>query len=522
MTFLPMVQRELRVLARKPSTYRWRWIVGGVAFGIALLLIMIMGLVGSPKGWGEALFVTLTIYAATVCLLVGLFGTADILSEERREGTLGLLFLTDLKGYDVVLGKFSAVALNALYWLLAIIPVLSLPLLIGGVTFGEFVRVAFALINLLFFALAAGTWASARSVQLLHSLAVTAGLLAIFNALTPLLFSLLNPSGGGDSAWLTFSPLLALMSAASETYDAAPKRFWHPLLTAHFLGWAFLMLSAWQLPRIWHQPEKATGGWLPANAARTKATTTFAERAVWLDENPAMFLMRSSPAIRRGGIALAVIAALVLLADTYIFADVNLWGFPYVNPVIEWGMLLPLKIFLTVHACRFFSEARQSGVFELLLSTPLEAREIVAAHWKVIHRVFAWPYFTLLLFILTASLGLFVATGNANAINGGLGLVFGSVRLAAHVFDYFLLGWMGAWMGLKLSRPNWAPFFTLLFALILPSFLCGLSILIKPILLAVARHNVVYELPRLVRMKSDSMPPHKPVMPPSIPKVNPS
>jgi ABC-type transport system involved in multi-copper enzyme maturation permease subunit len=193
MIFLPMVQRELRVLARKPSTYRGRWIVGGAAFGLALLLIMVMGMAGSPQGWGEKLFVILTVYAATVCIMVGLFGTADILSEERREGTLGLLFLTDLKGYDVVLGKFSAVALNALYWLLAILPVLSLPLLIGGVTFGEFLRVSLALMNLLFFALAVGTWASSRSVQLIHSLAVTAVMLAIFSALTPLFFSLLNP-----------------------------------------------------------------------------------------------------------------------------------------------------------------------------------------------------------------------------------------------------------------------------------------------------------------------------------------
>jgi ABC-type transport system involved in multi-copper enzyme maturation permease subunit len=526
MTFLPMVQRELRVLARKPATYRWRWIVGGVAFGIALLLIMIMGLAGSPKGWGEALFVTLTVYAATVSLLVGLFGAADILSEERREGTLGLLFLTDLKGYDVVLGKFSAVALNALYWLLAIIPVLSLPLLIGGVTFGEFVRVSLSLMNLLFFALAVGTWASARSVQLLHSLVVTAGMLAIFNALTPLLFSVLNLSGGVTGyAWLTCSPMLALLSAGSETYDAAPRQFWYPLLTSQLLGWGFLMLSAWQLPKVWQQPVKETGGWVAANAAKDQPRMTFAERSVWLDGNPVTFLMRPGKAIRRGGIALAVFAALILLADTYL-NEASFWRFPFMSSAVEWGMLLPLKILLTVHACRFFSEARQSGVFELLLSTPLNVREIVSAHWKVIHRVFAWPYVALMLFILAASLSSYVSSGSANAISGALGLVFASVKLTAHAFDYFLLGWMGAWMGLKLSRPSWAPFFTILFALILPAFMCGLGILIKPILLAVARHNVVYELPRLVRMKFDAQPVHEPKRnpekPPSLPKANPS
>ena len=38
----------------------------------------------------------------------GVFLTADCLSEEKREGTLGLLFLTDLRGHDVALGKLLA------------------------------------------------------------------------------------------------------------------------------------------------------------------------------------------------------------------------------------------------------------------------------------------------------------------------------------------------------------------------------------------------------------------------------
>ena len=71
------------------------------------------------------------------CLFSGVFLTADSLSGEKREGTLGLLFLTDLKGYDVVFGKLIATSLNGFYALLAIFPVLALPLVMGGVTFWE-------------------------------------------------------------------------------------------------------------------------------------------------------------------------------------------------------------------------------------------------------------------------------------------------------------------------------------------------------------------------------------------------
>ena len=56
------------------------------------------------------------------------------MSEEKREGTLGLLFLTDLKGYDVVAGKLVANSLNGFYALMAILPVVALALLMGGLT----------------------------------------------------------------------------------------------------------------------------------------------------------------------------------------------------------------------------------------------------------------------------------------------------------------------------------------------------------------------------------------------------
>jgi ABC-type transport system involved in multi-copper enzyme maturation permease subunit len=103
----------------------------------------------------------LTGSAALYCLFSGVWSTADCLSEEKREGTLGLLFLTDLKGYDVVFGKLVATSLNGFYALLAVVPILALPLLLGGITGGEFARMALVVVNTLFFSLALGICVSA-------------------------------------------------------------------------------------------------------------------------------------------------------------------------------------------------------------------------------------------------------------------------------------------------------------------------------------------------------------------------
>src|SRR5947209_10079973 len=97
------------------------------------------------------LFRILTGASVLYCLLSGVRSTADCLSEEKREGTLGLLFLTDLKGYDIVLGKLMATSLSGIYGVLAIVPVLAVPLLMGGITLGEFERMALVAFDALFF-----------------------------------------------------------------------------------------------------------------------------------------------------------------------------------------------------------------------------------------------------------------------------------------------------------------------------------------------------------------------------------
>ena len=163
MTFLPIVDRELRVAARLTATYRNRTVTAGAVTGVAVLMLLFGSFSGVPSVIGGAMFKTLAFLTLLFCLFEGVRKTADCLTEEKREGTLGLLFLTDLRGYDIVLGKLAATSLNSFYGLFSILPVLALPLLLGGVTPGEFWRMALALFNILFFSLCAGIWVSSWS-----------------------------------------------------------------------------------------------------------------------------------------------------------------------------------------------------------------------------------------------------------------------------------------------------------------------------------------------------------------------
>src|SRR5512135_1886976 len=179
MTFLPIVAREMRVAARRPGTY---WVRSGAVLPVQIIgtWFFLMNSRLTPQDIAMGLFCILTATAVLYCLLSGVWFTADCLSEEKREGTLGLLFLTDLKGYDVVFGKLVASSVNGFYGVLAVVPILALPLLLGGVTSGEFGRMAMVVVNTLFFSLTLGVWASAMSRSPRKAMATTLLLILLF------------------------------------------------------------------------------------------------------------------------------------------------------------------------------------------------------------------------------------------------------------------------------------------------------------------------------------------------------
>jgi ABC-type transport system involved in multi-copper enzyme maturation permease subunit len=178
MTCLPIVEREMRVASRRLTTYWQRSLV-------VLVTLVILGTAHSfqaagqtaPAQVGKQLFTGLALLAFGYALLAGLYFTSDCLSEERREGTLGLLFLTPLKGGDVTLGKMAIHSFHAFYGLLAIFPVLAIPMLLGGVTGTELWRVVLILVNTLFFSLSAGLLVSSVCRLQIKAVGLTATLI---------------------------------------------------------------------------------------------------------------------------------------------------------------------------------------------------------------------------------------------------------------------------------------------------------------------------------------------------------
>ncbi|MSU35995.1 MAG: hypothetical protein EXS36_13005 [Pedosphaera sp.] len=155
----PLILRELRIESRRPVTY---WLRTGAAAALFFLLFFVWG--SNPSfgiSGGRALFSGFNYLLAAVLWVAAPAMTADCLSREKREGTLPLLFLTSLRARDIVAAKCATHFIRCFSLVFAAFPILTVSLMLGGLTMLDAVRMMLLHLAALGLALAAGLIASA-------------------------------------------------------------------------------------------------------------------------------------------------------------------------------------------------------------------------------------------------------------------------------------------------------------------------------------------------------------------------
>lgn len=427
----------------------------------------------APHELSKILFVVVAAIAFLYSLLAGIRSTADCLSEEKRDGTLGLLFLTDLKGYDVVGGKLVATSLNAFYGLMAIVPLLAIPLLMGGITKGEFWRTALVLVNTFLFSLATGMFISSISKYPRKAIAATFLTLLFFAVGLPLIHSWVAwvyNSPQIDFVCQILQPTYSAFLTADLLYVPAKREFWWSVGVIHGLCWLFLGLASFIVPRSWQDRD--------AGAKRGRW------RQWWHDLNYGDAAER--PAYRRRLLntnAFFWLAARVRLKPAHVWFGIaiaaGLWTWGAVEQGKSWiwepevytltALVLNtmLKLWIASEATRRFGEDRKSGAMELLLSTPLSVPEILRGQWLALRRQFMVP-----LFFVLAIECMFVLVGlRYNAMDAETLPVYFASWLGCMIMlvaDLLALSAVGMWVGLTAKNPNRATSITIARVLILP------------------------------------------------------
>ncbi len=476
MKLLPVVARELGSIARRPSAY---WLRSGAAVAafIAMGYVALVGSQGTRAlDLGRNLFEILSAGAFAYCLVAGIRGTADALSEEKREGTLGLLFLTDLKGYDVVFGKFVSLGINSVYGVLAVVPVLALAMMLGGTSGRQFLMMAGCLFNTLFFSLAAGIFVSTFSQQ--ERPAMSGALGIIFAACAGPYVAAVAHAYESLEIWevmtnefLLTSPIFAYRTAS----DPALARihfddFLLSLAYLHLAGWLCLVVASASIAQRAHQdaPRGRFVTWflrLRQELAYGKAARRRALRGTLLDRNAFSWLAGRDRL--KGRYAWAFLA---MLGALWWFAR---WKAPEVMadwPVTLgaiWFVHLFFKIWLASEVASRFIEDRRSNALELLLTTPIRLREFASGQRLALARQFGGP--VLLIFALNALAGWNSRFSFGYAIQTERPWLFflgGFVHLLA---DFYAIHWVAIWRSMHLRGTNRAISQVILLVVLIPS-----------------------------------------------------
>lgn len=454
----------MRVAARRRATYRVRFWAALAMLGLFAWHMLDASNRGVVTGAaGRDLLAPLTLCSFIFAISIGVIATSDSVSEEKREGTLGLLFLTDLKGYDVILGKLVAHSINAFYALVAIFPILGMPLLMGGVTLLQFVKLVVALITAIVFSLAAGIFVSTYSRNERKAMVFTFLFLLLVTCVPFVLTIWLNEEMkviSDKQVWrgLIFSPGYAVVTAAFGSAPGDPGAgYWYGIITSWLSTLGLLLLSSARVPRSWTD-----------RAAKPRVGRKTPAKRILLDDNPFLWLAMRGEA-SQANVWLFVGSILGLWLIGLLRYKSIVCSFEVVWPTVI-ILHTGLKIWVAGEASRCFMEDRQNNAMEFLLSTPLRETQIIQGQWVALARQFLGPVLALLVWETIAA---FVMKPHQWG-NDELSVPQLICAMFFLPLDILALGWIGMLLGMTFKSRGKAMTIGLGLVLVVPSVTAAL------------------------------------------------
>jgi ABC-type transport system involved in multi-copper enzyme maturation permease subunit len=388
----PIIERDLKIALRVRQATKSRFRVamyGSILVGIMLLLQLVAG--------GHTIGRTMERWLFYAGLFLSVFPalniSAGMFSEERRNRTLELLYLTGINEGELFLGKLLGGMLVASTDLLALAPMLAVPFLCGGISFDLFLATVVCLPILLLFALAVGTFGSVLATDEGTAQVMTVAVGAVVVLAFPLPYFMGNLLRGAppfSARWLSLSPGWGPYLVWHYFGTTRVSEFWKA--TGISLLWTlfFLVAAAFVLRRNWRQDveksraEKTASGLVGA-LAKSRLMQKFVARQK-VTGNPFQWLVETdkrTPLLSlqvMGGISLFWLGCWALWRQAWL-STLNLMLTAVVVLIVTYW----LELFA---ASRRLGEDRRDGALELLLTTSLSPAEIVEGQLAGLRRQF--------------------------------------------------------------------------------------------------------------------------------------
>ena len=448
--------RELRVLSRRRSTWTERALLTAV-------ILLTWACFRNLWGFGHREILVSTSFAA---LLIFGFGAAvassDAISSERRNHTLGLLLLTPLRYWEVLLGKLAACISRYFFCLVAILPVLALPFLGGGVEGAAVIRHFLGLLAISLLGMSIGLASSVlcRRASAAASLSLA---LMLFLFLAPLI-------GAGLIHILGIRHLFGFVWAGPlylplhDTRLHAVYGTWPLNLSVILgLGLGFLLLASALFSLVWRRERRAEGG-----KAEGKSRT---RRFVPIRDGVNPFLLFRRPA---GFAYLAGNGLVLMLSTTPLLADFssdtfqNHLGLSYLTGLIP---IAAAYWICSLEAILPTSRLQRTGMIELIRTAPLSRRTLRSGLALPARAALLRNGFLILCWNLALLLALLAIAPTVD-LHGVIAFTLIPMHVAALVvlpIELTSLRAAGLWLGLRAARPLAASAILFLFHAVPPA-----------------------------------------------------
>jgi hypothetical protein len=423
----PIFQREWLTVPRRSQHYVTRsaylallWVLGLTAWSVLVGWDRTATL-GDTARFGTFLFQLLTYWVQLPLLLffAALSGASTVAREKDRR-TFVLLLMTDLRDYEIVLGKLLGSLLQILLLLAGMIPVLAILLLLGGVALEQLAQ---AVLILAATALAAGSLGALVALwqdKTFPALALTVLFLVLYLCLVKALG--FWPAAEPWQSWLEpFSALRSVLDPASATAAVMAPAYGFTVvmiaLSVLLNSWSILRLRAWNPkgePIM--QREKTTEEDEQIDRARAHAAPG-AVRQVWA--NPILWREIATRAYGRW-------PYLVKAAYLIVFTLICYWAWePYgtlggrasffaARGLVPIGILSLLLI--SAQAVTAITSERDTGALDLLLVTDLTPQEFIFGKlWGVGYNILIYLVPPLLLTVVYGYFGLLATPPRGHA-----------------------------------------------------------------------------------------------------------
>jgi ABC-type transport system involved in multi-copper enzyme maturation permease subunit len=475
--FGPIFLKETLSSGRRGITY---WLRGGYAALLCLVTSLALLAATNDQPYGSSGVERLGTIAPIITRVVGIVQfivlthigillTASALSEEKLNRTIGSLFTTPMSSMEIVFGKLSSRIVQ-----LIILGLVPLPILLALRVFGGIQAEAiFA-----FTTLSLSSAILAASIGLVMSAwvskswsAVTMGMLltvAIYG-LPWLLWGSLAQNWRNALNWTLIAEVLAHLSAPAALFATfldwqVPSRIGIPLWATASVSNVLIAIGFTSFASVMMRRMASERSARKVRKKRKRGPDATREQSRVVGDRPVFWRQLRQPLMERRAVTWVMYIATALLL---IWAYVE-WGFD--ERTLHMLIIVPATI-LTLLSAALISTSivpteRQARTWDVLMTTPLSAGEIVRGYWMAsVLRLLPFPLIILahlgVTLIIGPLVGVKTATTTPLFVLGPLlcyagllvatGLYFGVRCRRGIVASALNLGlWVGLWIGLPI------------------------------------------------------------------------